>query len=72
MSEQAISTRLKMWRLRPLPIALAHRFCSVNFGDPKMETLISLYRSLSAPDQDLCKTEFVRVLPLEQDCGIGA
>ena len=67
MRDKAISSSLVRWQLRPLPIALAHRFCSVPFGDPKMETLKNLYRGLSVPDQDLCRTEFARVLPLAQD-----
>jgi hypothetical protein len=53
---------LQSWCLRPLPVALAHRFCTASFGDPQMEVLKRLYFALNAQDRNLCRTEFVRKL----------
>jgi hypothetical protein len=53
---------LHSWRLRPLPIALAHRFYSVRFGDPQMDVLKRHFFSLSAKDRNVCRAEFVRKL----------
>ena len=53
---------LQSWRLRPLPIALAHKFCTVSFGDPQMDILKRVYRTLSAQERQACRVEFVRKL----------
>jgi hypothetical protein len=50
--------------MRPLPIALAHRFCTVNFGDPQMDVLKRIYRTLDADDRSRCRAEFARSLNL--------
>ena len=63
MTSQKYSV-LHSWRLRPLPIALAHRFYTVGFGDPQMDGLKRLYFALSAKDRNLCRAEFVRKLDL--------
>jgi hypothetical protein len=55
---------LRSWCMRPLPIALAHRFCTVNFGDPQMDVLKRIYRTLDADDRSRCRAEFARSLNL--------
>ena len=62
MAAQTKYSVLTSWCLRPLPIALAHGFCRVSFGDPQMEVLKRLYRALSAEERRLCRAEFVRRL----------
>jgi len=63
MTSRAYSV-LHAWCARPLPVALAHRFCTVNFGDPQMDVLKRLYFTLSAQERSLCRAEFVRKLDL--------
>lgn len=53
---------LTSWCLRPLPIALAHRFCTASFGDPQMDVLKRLYFTLNAQERGVCRAEFVRKL----------
>ena len=55
---------LQSWGHRPLPIALAHRFGTAEFGDPQMDVLKRLYLALSAHDRSVCRAEFVRRLAM--------
>ena len=64
MTSQTKESVLRSWCLRPLPVALAHRFCTVSFGDPQMDVLKRLYLALSAHDRGVCRAEFVRNLRL--------
>ena len=51
---------LNLRELRPLPIALAHRFCSARFDDPRMETLKRLFATLDTRERSLCRSEYAR------------
>ena len=62
MTPQIRFSVLRGWRLRSLPIALAHRFCTASFGDPQMDLLKRLYLKLDADERSLCRAEFVRRL----------
>ncbi len=53
---------LQSWNLRPLPVALAHKFCSARFGDPHMDMLKRIYLRLSEQERRVCRAEFVRRL----------
>lgn len=64
MTPQTKYSVLRSWYLRPLPIALAHKFRTVSFGDPQMDVLKRLYYALSADERTACRTEFVRSLSL--------
>lgn len=44
-------------RVRPLPVALAHRLARARPGDPAMTTFNRLYASLSVADQVRCRAE---------------
>ena len=55
---------LQTWCHRPLPIALAHRFGTAQFGDPQMDVLKRLYLKLDAHERSVCRAEFVRRLSL--------
>jgi hypothetical protein len=51
---------LRGWRVRSLPVALAHRLAKVRGDDPYMVTLNRLYAALPASDQSTCKAEMAR------------
>ena len=48
--------------LRPLPVALAHRFSRLRFDNPLILTLMRLYASLSTHERSICQAEFLRQL----------
>ncbi|HMD53101.1 MAG TPA: hypothetical protein VKJ65_00930 [Phycisphaerae bacterium] len=48
---------LRNCRLRPLPVALAHRLVNTKLSDSYMSTLNRLYSTLSPSQRALCWTE---------------
>ena len=55
-------SELRSWKVRALPVALAHRLVRVRPIDPYMETLRRLYGALDARERAICQAEFVRCL----------
>jgi hypothetical protein len=55
-------SELRTWKVRALPVALAHRLIQVQPIDPYMCTLRRLYRALNTHEQAICQAEFVRCL----------
>jgi hypothetical protein len=55
-------SELRTWKVRALPVALAHRLVQVQPVDPYMSTLRRLYGALNARERAMCQAEFVRCL----------
>ncbi len=55
-------SELRTWKVRALPVALAHRLIQVQPVDPYMSTLRRLYGALNAHERAMCQVEFVRCL----------
>jgi hypothetical protein len=51
---------LRDYAMRPLPVALAHRFVNARPGDPYLETFHRLYESLTSSDRTQCLAEMAQ------------
>jgi hypothetical protein len=51
---------LRAWTLRPLPVALAHKFVGAKSDDAYMTMLQRLYAALPLPEQAKCQNELAR------------
>ena len=59
MSEPEFSV-LRNFSMRPLPVALAHRFVNAKPGNPYLETFHRLYESLATSERTQCLAEMTR------------